>query len=105
MFIESYSMESYRLFLEWFLDTSMFRHFVHQRYTSINETISSCNYLPVEHKFYDLFDSRILKSENRSAATQQNMETIMKNCRIINKKAKTLKNRFKDFISHSTSNN
>lgn len=55
-----------------------------------------------ESKFYDLFDSRVLKSEKDSNTTQHNMEMIMKNCRVINKK-KTFKARFKDFISSSSS--
>lgn len=79
------------------METAMFRHFVYQKFGHDNEVIETM----VESKFYDLFDSRVLKSENESNATQQNMEMIMKNCRVINKKAKTFKDRFKDFISSS----
>lgn len=99
LFIESHASQSYRLFLEWFVETAMFRQFVHQKFGTNNVTATE-----MEHKFYDLFDSRILKSENESAATQHNMEMIMKNCRVINKKAKTFKDRFKDFISSNNHN-
>lgn len=110
LFIESHSSQSYRLFLEWFVETAMFRHFVHQKYTqsdssSSGGSSSSNGVWMAETKFYDLFDSRILKSEHESASsssTQQNMEMIMKNCKVINKKAKTFKDRFKDFISHTS---
>lgn len=114
LFIESHSSQSYRLFLEWFIETAMFRHFVHQKYTTRSDSSSSSSsgggggsggaWL-AETKFYDLFDSRILKSENESSAsTQQNMEIIMKNCKVINRKAKTFKDRFKEFISNNNNN-
>lgn len=100
LFIESHSSQSYRLFLEWFIETAMFRHFIHQKYTQRD---SSSGAWMAETKFYDLFDSRILKSENESSSsTQQNMEIIMKNCKVINKKAKTFKDRFKEFISNNS---
>lgn len=106
LFIESHSSQSYRFFLEWFIETAMFRHFIHQKFTQ-KDTSSNVDSWMMETKFYDLFDSRILKSENESSSTQQqNMEMIMKNCKVINKKAnKTFKDRFKDFISSNSSNN
>lgn len=95
----------------------MFRHFVHQKYStagagqrdnsSSNSSGSgSGSGWSAESKFYDLFESRILKSKNEStsASTQQNMELIMKNCKVINKKAKTFKDRFKEFIGNNNSN-
>lgn len=78
----------------------MFRHFIHQKF--VDKDAAGSSNAPVwmaETKFYDLFDSRILKNENESNTTQQNMEMIMKNCKVINKKTKTFKDRFKDFIS------
>lgn len=65
-------------------------------------TVTSMEWMG-ESKFYDLFDSRIMKNENESHSTQQNMEMIMKNCKVINKKGKTFKDRFKDFISSNSS--
>lgn len=79
----------------------MFRYFVHQKFT---QNADGTNASSSESKFYDLFDLRILKSENESSSTQQNMEIIMKNCKVINKKAKTFKDRFKDFISSNNNN-
>lgn len=74
----------------------MFRQFILEKYALNFNQNNSIN-------FYDLFDARVLeKSENRTTTTtQQNMETIMKNCRIINKKAKTFKDRFRDFLSNN----
>lgn len=104
LFIESHSSRSYSLFLEWFVETAMFRHFVHQKYTKHEN--SGTDRMPswiADSNFYDLFDSRIWKNENESNSTQQNMEMIMKNCKVINKKGKTFKDRFKDFISSNNS--
>lgn len=99
LFIESHLSQSYRLFLEWFVETAMFRHFVHQKFP----TRSADDEIDVESTFYDLFDSRILKSESDSNTTQHNIEMIMKKCRVIKKK-KTFKDRFKDFFGNSNSN-
>lgn len=115
LFIESHSSQSYRLFLEWFIETAMFRHFVHQKYNAIQRASGGSSSSggsvgsgawAAETKFYDLFDSRIMKSKNEStsSSTQQNMELIMKNCKVINKKAKTFKDRFKEFIGNNNSN-
>ncbi|XP_055312265.1 uncharacterized protein LOC129574366 [Sitodiplosis mosellana] len=106
-FIASHSSQSYRLFLEWFVETAMFRHFVQQKFSE-PDPINGPNTASwmAQSNFYDLFDSRILKNENESSSTQQNMEIIMKNCKVINKtKTKTFKDRFKDFISSSSNNN
>lgn len=81
----------------------MFRHFVYQKFKNECEAGETEVDTTTESKFYDLFDSRILKSEHESSSTQQNMEMIMKNCRVINKKAKTFKDRFKDFIGSNHS--
>lgn len=96
LFIESNPSQTIRLFLEWLVETAMFRQFILEKYALNYNPNSSIN-------FYDLFDARVLeKSENRTTeSTQQNMETIMKNCKIINKKAKTFKDRFKDFLSNN----
>lgn len=103
LFIESHSSQSYRLFLEWFVETAMFRHFVNQKFTQHENANAFSTSWTADSNFYDLFDSRILKSENESSSSQQNMEMIMKNCKVINKKAKTFKDRFKDFISSNNS--
>lgn len=101
LFIESHSSQQYRLFLEWFVETAMFRHFIHERYNkrqNVDETATP------NSTFYDIFDARVLeKSQMKSKSTQQNMENIMKNCRIINGKAKTFKERFRNFLSSNSS--
>lgn len=105
-FIASHPSQSYRLFLEWFVETAMFRHFVHQKFADPDpaNAANTASWM-AESNFYDLFDSRLLKNENQSSSTQQNMEMIMKNCKVINKKTKTFKDRFKDFISSNSSSN
>lgn len=102
MFVESHTSQSYRLFLEWFVETAMFRHFVHQKFA--DKRVDGSNDIEVERTFYDLFDSRILKSESDSNTTQHNIEMIMKKCRVIKKK-KTFKDRFKDLFGNSSNNN
>lgn len=99
MFIDSHQSQTTRFFLEWFTETAMFRHFINSKYPPNNCTkqndLESLN----DSNYYDLFDARLLeRSENKSKSTE-NMDVIMKNCRIINKKAKTFKDRFKVFIS------
>lgn len=100
LFVESHSSQTYRLFLEWFVETAMFRHFIHEKYNNRNDEDATSN----NSTFYDLFDARVLeKSQMKSKSTQQNMENIMKNCRIINGKAKTFKERFRNFLSSNSS--
>lgn len=83
----------------------MFRHFIQKRFP-IKENASNDDD-PVagsDDKFYDLFDSRIYKSDNYSTGTKQGIEAYKKNFRDINKKTRTFKDRFKDFISSSNHN-
>lgn len=101
LFIESHSSQTYRLFLEWFVETAMFRHFIHEKYNKQNDADAETGSTST---FYDIFDARVLeKSLMKSNSTQQNMENIMKNCRIINGKAKTFKERFRNFLSSNSS--
>jgi hypothetical protein len=119
-FIQSHGCPSVRLFLEWFLETSMFRHFLNTKsFIAASSTTSSGpdsrmnntsnhkqnkgnNNNNQNHKFYTLFDSKLIeKSENKTKTTHtyaNNMELIMKNCRILNKKTKSFKDRFKDLF-------
>lgn len=102
LLIDSHTSQTYRLFLEWFVETAMFRHFVSRKFPSRQSSVQLYDLASVrDTNFYDLFDARLLeKSENKTKSTQ-NMENIMKNCRIINKKAKTFKDRFKEFLNNS----
>lgn len=73
----------------------MFRHFIAHKYQAANDLATSQT-----ANMYDLFDARLLeKSKNKTKSTQ-NMENIMRNCRIINKKAKTFKDRIKEFMNN-----
>lgn len=104
LFIESHSSQSYRLFLEWFVETAMFRHFIQKRFPTKQNASDDDPVAGADDKFYDLFDSRISKNDNDLAGTQQGIEAYKKNFRDINKKTRTFKDRFKDFISSSNHN-
>lgn len=92
-FIQSHSVQSVHLFLEWFAETAMFRHFVNTKYVD--------DATRLDPNFYALFDARLIeKSENKSKPNH-NIEMIMRNCKIINRKAKTIKDRFKGFLSNN----
>lgn len=94
MFIQSHGCKSVRLFLEWFVETAMFRHFMNTKY-STDVSYDECNY---DSSHYALFDARLLEKSENKTNVDDNIEIIMKNSKIINKKAKTFKDRFKEFI-------
>lgn len=78
----------------------MFRHFIAHKYAQTHRSTSYELATMQNNNMYDLFDARLLeKSENKTKATQ-NMENIMRNCRIINKKTKTFKERLRDFMNN-----
>lgn len=91
VFIQSHACKSVRLFLEWFVETSMFRHFLNTKYSL---DVSEC----CDSNHYALFDARLLEKSENKTKVDDNIEIIMKNSKIINKKAKTFKDRFKEFI-------
>lgn len=80
------------MFLEWFVETAMFRHFMNTKYSLDNA--SECG----DSNHYALFDARVLEKSENKTKVDDNIEIIMKNSKIINKKAKTFKDRFKEFI-------
>lgn len=96
-FIENHKSQTIRFFLEWFIETAMFRQFIHDKYSKNNSD---------EHShFYDLFDARIFqKDQSKAQSQQQNMEMLVKNSRIINKKGTTFKERFKDLFGIGSGN-
>lgn len=100
LFIESHTTQAYRLFLEWFVETAMFRQFIHEKYNEVSDDEAPTN----TSKFYDVFDARVLeKSQTRSNSTQQNMERIMKNYeKLSNGKGRTFKERFRNFLSNNS---
>lgn len=57
------------------------------------DTSDSC-----DANHYALFDARLLEKSENKTKVDDNIETIMKNSKIINKKAKTFKDRLKEFI-------
>lgn len=99
-FIESHASPTVRLFLEWFTETAMFGHFVRCKYRegqAISKAINDAD--SNDSNYYDLFDSKLLETGENRSKTAQNMENIMKNCKIINRKAKTFKDRFKELLN------
>lgn len=72
----------------------MFKHFIGEKFNKNENNTSS--------SFFDLFDASVMEKQQNKP--QLNMEIIMKNSRIINKKGKTFKERFKDLIGSSNNN-
>lgn len=71
----------------------MFRHFQNLKFPIDGVDESTIG----DATAYALFDARLLE-KSESKKSNQNLEMIMKNCKIINKKAKTFKDRFRDFL-------
>lgn len=70
----------------------MFRQFMNTKYL-LDASDGCC-----DANHYALFDARLLEKSENKTKVDDNIETIMKNSKIINKKAKTFKDRFKEFI-------
>lgn len=94
-FIQRHQSQNIKFFLEWFVETSMFRNFINDRFV---ENSSSDD-------FYKLFDARILEKCNDTSNknTMENIKAIVANSKIINKKGKTFKEKFKKFFSSDVS--
>ncbi|KAG4072183.1 hypothetical protein HA402_014412 [Bradysia odoriphaga] len=92
VFVQSHGCKSVRLFLEWFVETAMFRHFMNTKYPL------DASYDGDDSSHYALFDARLLEKSENKTNVDDNIESIMKNSKIINKKTKTFKDRFKEFI-------
>lgn len=99
IFIRSHPVASVNLFLEWFVETSLFRHFWYNKPQfggEAGERIVADHQL--EENYYALFDAKLLEKAENKSKTDQSIENVMKNCKLINKKAKTFKERFKHFF-------
>lgn len=69
----------------------MFRQFMNTKY--LLDMSENC-----DTSHYALFDARLLEKSENKTKVDDNIEIIMKNSKIINKKTKTFKDRFKEFI-------
>lgn len=101
VFIESHPLASVNLFLEWFVETSFFRHILHNKAQFKSGNLAVERVLvdeQLEANYYDLFDAKLLEKAENKSKTDQSIENIMKNCKLINKKTKTFKERFKHFF-------
>lgn len=102
-FVQSHPVVSVNLFLEWFVETSLFRHFLQNKGQFSNATQGggvegSLKDDTLDARYYELFDAKLLEKAENKNKTDQSIENIMKNCKLINKKAKTFKERFKQFF-------
>lgn len=95
-FIETHSDEAVKFFLDWFLETVMFKEFLrkkieHDKQREENAAASS---------YFDLFNAKVLEKSATISNQQQrkNVELLMKNSRQLNKK-RNFKDRIKDFLS------
>lgn len=83
--IESQTSASVKLFLEWFIETSMFQNFLH--------TLDS------EKLYYQPFFLKLQEKSYTINRSYQNVEALIRNCHIINKKSNTYYNRLKALFS------
>lgn len=95
-FIESHGDQSVKFFLEWFLETVMFKEFLsakgeHDKQREDGVTAPN---------FFDLFNAKVLEKSATLSNQQQrkNVELLMKTSRQINKR-RNFKDRIKDFLS------
>jgi hypothetical protein len=95
-FIESHSDQATKFFLEWFLETVMFKEFLrnkseHDKQREEGATASN---------YFDIFNTKVLEKSATISNQQQrkNVELLMKNSRQLNKK-RNFKDRIKDFLS------
>ena len=99
-FMESHDDQAVKFFLDWFLETVMFKEFLRKKadYDRKKEEGGSISTI-----FFDLFNTKILeKSETMSNQQQRkNVELLMKNSRQLNKK-RNFKDRIKDFLGSSS---
>lgn len=97
-FIESHCDQAVKCFLEWFMETVMFKEFLRKKSEhdkQREEGATASNY-------FDLFNAKVLEKSATISSHQQrkNVELLMKNSRQLNKK-RNFKDRIKDFLSSS----
>lgn len=99
-FIELHSDQAIKYFLEWFLETIMFKEFLKQKteYDTQRENGATTS------TFFDLYNTKVLEKSVTISATQQrkNVELLMKNSRQLNRK-RNFKDRIKDFLLSGSS--
>lgn len=97
-FIESHSDQAVKFFLEWFLETVMFKEFLRTK----NEHDKQREEGNTAPHFFDLYNTKVLEKSATISNQQQrkNVELLMKNSRQLNKR-KNFKDRIKDFLSSS----
>lgn len=85
----------------------MFRHFINTKYQQPSKAVNNNNTKPIienqtnnnNDDWYALFNARLLAKSENKAPTNQNLEWIIINSKIVNEKAKTFKDRFKNLLS------
>lgn len=100
MFVQSHPNATVNLFLEWFVETAMFRHFQNNKIFKPDNKLVDSTLLEkhTDGNFYAVFDAKLRERAQNNSKTDQNIENIVKNCKLINKKGKTFKERFKHFF-------
>lgn len=94
-FIESHGDEAVKFFLDWFLETVMFKEFLRKKADSDRHREDGT----ASSTFYDLFNTKVVEKSATMSTQQQrkNVERLMKNSRQLNKK-RNFKDRIKDFF-------
>jgi hypothetical protein len=95
-FIELHGDLAVKHFLEWFLETAMFKEFFRKKseHDKLREDGATAP------NYFDLFNIKVLEKSATISNHQQrkNVELLMKNSRQLNKK-RNFKDRMKDFLS------
>ena len=93
------SDRSTQLFLEWFVETSIFHQFLKKKLQ--HDQLKAKNTEAREESFYDLFNEKVLeKSKNKTSSQHyKKVEALVKNCKMMNRKARTFKDKIKDFFN------
>jgi hypothetical protein len=95
-FMELHSDLAVKCFLEWFLETVMFKEFLRKKGDHDKQREDGAT----AQNFYDLFNAKVLEKSVTISNHQQrkNVELLMKNSRQLNKK-RNFKDRMKDFFN------
>jgi hypothetical protein len=95
-FIESHADLAVKYFLEWFLETTMFKEFLRKK----SEHDKQRDEGATAPNYFDMFNTKVLEKSATISNHQQrkNVELLMKNSRQLNKK-RNFKDRMKDFLT------
>lgn len=95
-FIESHEDQAIRYFLEWFLETVMYKEFLSKKQSDDNQRESNSGQQPSEN-YFGLYNIKLLEKSATLSDSQQkkNIERLIKSSR---QKKRNFKDKIKDFL-------